>query len=176
MRNLIVIVIFLIVILLAGTLGYVVFEDTGFWDSMYLTAMTITTVGYGDIVPHYPEGKVFTVFLVFTIYSMGSFWTLIFYFLFEVGKPLYSTVKNDLINYQVGREGRVTILSFHSLAIKLGTALGLICMGYLSDVIGLQNAWYISAIIFFSNLFLYMIVHSWMLRVPSKRVVLSVAR
>jgi len=78
MRNFIVIVIFLTGILLAGTLGYVVFEDTGFWDSLYLTAMTITTVGYGDIVPLHPEGKVFTVFLVFTgvglvLYAFSKF-------------------------------------------------------------------------------------------------------
>jgi len=66
MRNLTVIVIFFIIILLAGSVGYIVFEDMGFWESMYLTAMTITTVGYGDIVPLHPQGKVFTVFLVFT--------------------------------------------------------------------------------------------------------------
>ena len=42
------------------------FEDFGFWNSVYLTAMTITTVGYGDIVPVHPYGKVFTVFLVLT--------------------------------------------------------------------------------------------------------------
>ena len=78
MRNLILIVIFFITILLAGTLGYVVFEDTSFWDSMYLAAMTLTTVGYGDIVPLHPEGKVFTVFLVFTgvglvLYAFSKF-------------------------------------------------------------------------------------------------------
>lgn len=65
MRNLILIVFFLASILLAGTVGYIVFEDMGFWDSVYLTAMTITTVGYGDIVPLHPQGKVFTIFLVF---------------------------------------------------------------------------------------------------------------
>lgn len=42
-----------------------VFEDFGFWNSIYLTAMTITTVGYGDIVPIHPQGKLFTIFLVF---------------------------------------------------------------------------------------------------------------
>ncbi|MDH3328105.1 MAG: potassium channel protein [Desulfobulbaceae bacterium] len=66
MRNLILIVLFLAAILLTGTVGYVVLEDMGLWDSMYLTAMTITTVGYGDIVPLHPQGKVFTIFLVFT--------------------------------------------------------------------------------------------------------------
>ena len=78
MRNLILITVFFIVILLAGSLGHIVFEDMGFWDSMYLTALTITTVGYGDIVPLHPQGKIFTVFLVFTgvglvLYAFSKF-------------------------------------------------------------------------------------------------------
>jgi len=66
MRNILFISLFFISILLAGTAGYMLFEDFGFWNSIYLTAMTITTVGYGDIVPVHPMGKVFTIFLVFT--------------------------------------------------------------------------------------------------------------
>ncbi len=66
MRNFLLITLFFITILLVGTTGYMLFEDFGFWNSVYLTAMTITTVGYGDIVPVHPFGKVFTVFLVFT--------------------------------------------------------------------------------------------------------------
>jgi len=78
MRNPILIVISFIVILLAGSLGYIVFEDMGFWESMYLTALTITTVGYGDIVPIHPQGKIFTVFLVFAgvglvLYAFSKF-------------------------------------------------------------------------------------------------------
>ena len=52
-------------------------EKTTFWDGMYLTIITIATVGYGDIVPIYPAGKVFTVFLVFAgaglfMYTFGK--------------------------------------------------------------------------------------------------------
>lgn len=66
MARFVYITLFFVLLLLAGTTGYMMFEDFGFWDSMYLTAMTITTVGYGDIVPVHPFGRVFTVFLVFT--------------------------------------------------------------------------------------------------------------
>ena len=66
MKDIIPISIFFIAILSAGTTGYMMFEDFGFWNSVYLTAMTITTVGYGDIVPVHPYGKVFTVLLAFT--------------------------------------------------------------------------------------------------------------
>ena len=77
-RHIFVILFFFCAILVVGTAGYITFEDMDFWDSVYLTAMTITTVGYGDIVPIHPEGKVFTVFLVFTgvglvLYAFSKF-------------------------------------------------------------------------------------------------------
>jgi len=66
MRKIVKITVFFIVLLMSGTIGYMIFEDFGFFDSMYLTALTITTVGYGDIVPVHPWGRLFTVILVFT--------------------------------------------------------------------------------------------------------------
>ncbi len=42
------------------------FEHIGFWKGLYLTSMTISTVGYGDIVPVTVLGRVFTVFLTFS--------------------------------------------------------------------------------------------------------------
>ncbi len=52
-------------------------EKTTFWDGIYLTIITIATVGYGDMVPIYPAGKVFTIFLVFAgaglvMYTFGK--------------------------------------------------------------------------------------------------------
>jgi voltage-gated potassium channel len=45
------------------------FENMGFWMGMYLTIITVFTVGYGDFVPIHPSGRVFTVFLVITSVS-----------------------------------------------------------------------------------------------------------
>jgi voltage-gated potassium channel len=44
-------------------------EDMSFWMGMYLTIITIFTVGYGDFVPVHPSGRIFTVFLVVTSVS-----------------------------------------------------------------------------------------------------------
>ena len=60
----------LLLILLGGSLGYMFFENTSFWDGLYLTVITITTVGYGDLVPIHTGGKIFTVFLVFAGVSL----------------------------------------------------------------------------------------------------------
>ena len=44
-------------------------ENTGFWMGLYLTIITVFTVGYGDIVPVHDSGRIFTVFLVITSVS-----------------------------------------------------------------------------------------------------------
>lgn len=58
----------LMLILILGTVMYVVEgPDNGFTSipmSMYWATVTITTVGYGDIVPHTPVGKAIASFMV----------------------------------------------------------------------------------------------------------------
>lgn len=65
MRKIFLVLSLFVGIILCGTVGYMFLEHLSFWDSMYLTIITIATVGYGDIVPIHPGGKVFTIFLLF---------------------------------------------------------------------------------------------------------------
>ncbi len=51
-------------ILLTGTFGNMYFEHNNFVDALYMTVITVSTVGYGDMVPVQPAGKIFTVLLV----------------------------------------------------------------------------------------------------------------
>lgn len=69
MRRAIIIAVLFVMLLLGGTFGYMLFENTGFWTGLYLTIITVFTVGYGDIVPIHPSGKIFTVLLVITSVS-----------------------------------------------------------------------------------------------------------
>ncbi len=41
-------------------------EGWGYIDSFYFSAITLTTVGYGDFSPHTPAGKLLTVVYVFS--------------------------------------------------------------------------------------------------------------
>lgn len=66
MRNILLFILPFLLILACGTGGYMFFEDATFIDALYLTVITITTVGYGDIVPVHPAGRLFTVLLVFS--------------------------------------------------------------------------------------------------------------
>ncbi|GAB4309314.1 MAG: hypothetical protein Kow00117_02670 [Phototrophicales bacterium] len=48
-----------------GTVGYMLTEDMHFGDALWLTIVTLGTIGYGDLVPKNPSGKVFTILLIF---------------------------------------------------------------------------------------------------------------
>ena len=52
-------------VLAAGTAGYSLIEGWGFLDSLYMTVITITTVGYREVHRLDRAGIVFTIFLIF---------------------------------------------------------------------------------------------------------------
>lgn len=53
-----------------GTVGFHYFENLSWLDSLYFTTATVTTVGYGDIVPHTSGGRKFTV--LFLLFGVGT--------------------------------------------------------------------------------------------------------
>ncbi len=65
-------------IILLGTAGYMFIERWNFLDSLYMTVITITTVGFQEIKPISPSGRIFTIFLILTgvgviAYTLGLF-------------------------------------------------------------------------------------------------------
>lgn len=60
-------------ILLVGVLGFSFFEHLSYLDAVYLTVVTMATVGFGDIVPRTPAGKVFTMILIITGFSTAYY-------------------------------------------------------------------------------------------------------
>jgi voltage-gated potassium channel len=54
----------LLAILVLGSLGYVWIEGWDFFDSLYMTVTTLTTVGYGEVHPLSPLGKSYTMVLI----------------------------------------------------------------------------------------------------------------
>src|SRR5262245_3200536 len=60
-------------LVLAGTIGFHFLEDQPLFDSLYFTIVSLTTVGYGDMVPKTSAGKVFTMLLV-----VGGVFTLFY--------------------------------------------------------------------------------------------------
>ncbi len=54
----------LVVALAYGTVGFMVLEGFGLIDGLYMTVTTLTTVGFGEIQPLSPTGRVFTISLI----------------------------------------------------------------------------------------------------------------
>ncbi len=54
----------LLLIVLVGTAGYAVIQGWGLLDSLFMTVITLTTVGFGEIHPLTDSGRVFTIFLI----------------------------------------------------------------------------------------------------------------
>ncbi|MDD4004126.1 MAG: NAD-binding protein [Elusimicrobiaceae bacterium] len=55
----------LAIVLMTGTFGYMIVEDWNFLDSLYMTVITLATIGYGETHPLSPAGRIFTIFLIF---------------------------------------------------------------------------------------------------------------
>ena len=58
-----------------GTVFYRLVEGLTWLDSLYLSVITVTTVGYGDFSPTTTAGKVFTMFYV--LVGIGVFVALV---------------------------------------------------------------------------------------------------
>jgi voltage-gated potassium channel len=56
-------------LLIVGVAFYTVFEGWSVADALYFSAMSLATVGYGDIVPDTTIGKLFTV--VYVLVGIG---------------------------------------------------------------------------------------------------------
>jgi voltage-gated potassium channel len=63
-RRLEVAILLFFIIILAGSIGYTLLEETSFLDSLYMTVITVTTVGFGEVFPLSDNGKIFTIVLI----------------------------------------------------------------------------------------------------------------
>jgi len=66
--------ILVVAMIMVGTLGYVIIDDFTLLDAVYQAGITFTTVGFGEISPISPAGRIFTITLIilgFGVFSMS---------------------------------------------------------------------------------------------------------
>jgi len=72
----------LLVVYVTGVVGYMLLEQCSFSDALYMTVITVATVGYAEVVPLHKEGRLFTMILIIggmgaTLYGLSSLTALI---------------------------------------------------------------------------------------------------
>ncbi len=103
---------------MSGVMGYHFIEDMSIFDSFYMTAITISTVGFKETVPLSTAGRIITIFIIIfgiTIsgYTLGNFIKMLIEG--EISKGLgrkrvekkITTLKNHYIICGYGRIGKL---------------------------------------------------------------------
>ncbi len=109
---------FLLAIMVIGIAGYMIIEGDSFMDALYMTIITISTVGFGEIHKLTVGGKIFTIFLILSSFGTYAYAISIITsyvvegklsLLFIKGyrkKSSYKKMKNHVIICGFGRNGQ----------------------------------------------------------------------
>ncbi|MDJ1500531.1 potassium channel family protein [Xanthocytophaga agilis] len=103
--------------ILSGVVGYVVIENYSWLDALYMTSITVSTVGFTEVHPLSSTGRVFTIFLIlFNISIFTYFITVVSRFVFDGEfiqsykafkmKEALNEIRDHVIVCGFGRNGR----------------------------------------------------------------------
>ncbi|MCP4351135.1 MAG: potassium channel protein [Desulfobacterales bacterium] len=101
-----------------GTIGYYFIEGMPLFDAFYMTIITISTVGFSEIIPLSPYGRVITIIMISTSISIGAYSIGVIVRMFIEGElrkgfgrikleKQISKLKNHFIICGFGRIGKV---------------------------------------------------------------------
>ncbi|WP_025763855.1 potassium channel family protein [Dyadobacter tibetensis] len=65
---------YLAVLTLLGTIGYVLIDGYSWIDSLFMTVITVSTVGYGEVQELSPAGRLFTIVLIITSIGLVAYY------------------------------------------------------------------------------------------------------
>jgi voltage-gated potassium channel len=113
-------IILLTCVLAVGTLGYHFFEGWPIFDSLYMTVITITTIGYGEVHRMTEAGRVFTVVLIF--FSVGA----VFYALNNAAQILIEGELKELFGRRKVQQA-INALKEHYIVCGYGRMGRIVC-------------------------------------------------
>ena len=77
--------IYVLILMVVGTVGYMFIESYSLIDALYMTVITVSTVGFREVRPLSDPGKIFTIFIILS--SLG----VLAYFLSNLTQSLFKT-------------------------------------------------------------------------------------
>ncbi len=102
---------FFLFVLFFGTVGFSLIEKWSFFDSLYMTVITIFTVGYEEIRPLSIPGRIFTIIVIFsgagTVFYLGA-------------SIIEGFIENQLIKGKKMMEKRIQKLQNHYIICGYG--------------------------------------------------------
>ena len=63
----------IVLILIVGFFGYILIEGYSPLDSLFMLVITFTTIGYEEVHPLSPEGRIFTILLIISGFTVGLY-------------------------------------------------------------------------------------------------------
>ncbi len=87
----------LVLIILFGTVGYMIVESFGFLEALYMTVITISTVGFAEVKPLSESGRLFTIFLILVNLGLFTYFVTLLTRFFSDGEftKLYKQIKME---------------------------------------------------------------------------------
>jgi len=96
-----------------GTAGYMLVEDLPFLDALYMTVITVATVGYGEVRPLHPEGRIFTIVLIISAASTAA------YLFTQIAQALIETGLRDVLTRRA-MDKQIAALANHVIVCGFG--------------------------------------------------------
>lgn len=92
--------------------------------------------------------QIITAFSIIVASLLSPLYLFLFFFMFhEFGRGLFKPLSRAYVNGSIVDKNRSTVLSFESMIVKTGGALGLIFSGFVAENFGILNSWLINGII-----------------------------
>ncbi len=103
------VVAYFLLLLVGGSFGYSIIEGWSFQDALYMTTITVSAVGYEEVLPLSPGGRTFTmVLIVFGITAIGLYLGLLTSFLVEI--DLGTAIKKKRVMKRISQlKGHVVV-------------------------------------------------------------------
>jgi voltage-gated potassium channel len=101
------------VLMIVGTMGYIIIDDFPILDAIYQTGITFTTVGFGEVSPISPAGRFFTITLIIFGFALFTLSTAILIEAVIKGR-LFELYKERNMLYKIARLRRHFVLFYHN--------------------------------------------------------------